>query len=193
MRTTLLGTIVLCLSTLAPAQGIIWSAGGTPRTDGGMVAGSLLNNMAPASVNALGFVDVGADGLAGSYSVGLWDSAGTLLASATVTPASPLVGDFRWTPIAPVTLPAGQFTVGALLPANPADAWLDHATLVLASGFTGAGEGRYVAGGSLAFPATADSGNNYIVANAGALSIPEPSSGLALLGLAAALPRRRRR
>lgn len=68
-------------------------------------------------VTHLGFYDSGQDGLAGQYPLGLWNSAGTLLASATVSSGTsdPLVGKFRMVDISDVLLDAGQnFRVGAL-------------------------------------------------------------------------------
>jgi hypothetical protein len=66
-------------------------------------------------VDALGIYDAGMDGLADAHAVGIWTSSGTLLAQATVPPgtAGTLVGSYRYSAIAPLTLTAGQtYVVG---------------------------------------------------------------------------------
>jgi hypothetical protein len=67
-------------------------------------------------VSALGVWEdptLGVTPLATSHQVGLWTSGGTLLASATVLTSSPFTGAWRYVPITPVTLTAGQsYTVG---------------------------------------------------------------------------------
>lgn len=169
------------------------------RTDGGIVAGSSYNISVPAGwgyqFDALGFVDVGEDGLSGSYLVGLWDSSAQLVSSAWVGPTSTLADGFRWTNITPVTLGPGTFTIAALLPENPLDAWLDDLDgTILASGLTGAGFGQYASSGVLAFPGTTDS-SIYAVANArGQMVMPEPGTAGAMAGLMGlSLVRRRKR
>ncbi len=69
-------------------------------------------------LTALGFFDDGSNGLAESHQLGLWNSSGTLLATATVNAGvvDPLNGQFRYASIVPVTLLAGQsYTIGAVL------------------------------------------------------------------------------
>src|SRR5688572_11287106 len=63
--------VVALLTASANAQQIIFAGSGSQRTDGGIVAGSAFNAGGAKSINALGFIDVGNDGLAGSYQVGL--------------------------------------------------------------------------------------------------------------------------
>jgi len=70
-------------------------------------------------VTALGIYDDLADGLADAHAVGIWTNGGTLLAEVTVPSGTTatLVGSYRYTPITPVTLAAGQtFVVGAYFP-----------------------------------------------------------------------------
>jgi len=58
---------------------------------GGQVVGSIFTAQTTQTFNSLGFIDVGMNGLVGSYEVGIWlASTQTLLASTWVTPASPL-------------------------------------------------------------------------------------------------------
>jgi hypothetical protein len=61
-------------------------------------------------VVALGIYDAGMVGLADAHAVGIWTSGGTLLAQAFVPSgtAGTLVGSYRYTAIAPLTLTAGQ-------------------------------------------------------------------------------------
>jgi hypothetical protein len=184
----------LFLSSAAQAE-VLFYSGGTARTDGGIVAGNTFTAFFGATFNSLGFIDVGSDGLAGSYQVGIWDSSQNLLASATVTPSSPLINGFRYAAIPATTIPSGQtFTIGALLPASPADAWIENPLLILGVGFTGAGTGRFVTSGTLAFPTTLDPENEtYAVANASDVVVPEPAGLLPLLCAGIACVRRARR
>src|SRR5215213_6120801 len=91
--------ILIALATPASAQ-VIGAYVNTPnqRTDGGKVVGASFLSFG-GTISSLGFYDHLGDGLATSYQVGLWDSSQVLLATATVTPTSPLVGDFRYAPI----------------------------------------------------------------------------------------------
>src|SRR5262245_57120066 len=52
----------------------------------------------PISITALGIFDSGQDGLAQSYSIGIWNSGGTMIASGTVSSgtSNPLVNQFRY-------------------------------------------------------------------------------------------------
>jgi|SRR5579863_629602 len=69
------------------------------------------------SVDALGFFDQ--SGLTSSEVVGLYNSSGTLLTSATVTLIDPLVGGYFFQSITPITLTAGnQYTVVAFVGPN---------------------------------------------------------------------------
>ena len=66
-------------------------------------------------IEALGIYDDGMDGMADAHAVGIWTSSGTLLAQATVPSgtAGTLVGSYRYTAIAPLTLTAGlTYVVG---------------------------------------------------------------------------------
>ncbi len=189
--------LILATASHASAQVIFLATGGAPRTDGGKVVGVSLNSYGQ-TITSLGFYDFGQDGIAANYQVGLWDASQNLLASATVTPSSPLTGDFRYAAISPVTIgtpstPA-TFTIGVLLPPNPADIWLDNATLILNVGFTGAGTGQESPPtGSLIYPQTIGASPYYVVNANGPAPIPEPTT-LALLTLATSLafPRRLR-
>src|SRR5215212_2755087 len=147
---------VLVVTSQVSAQILVLAAGGSPRTDGGKVVGISLNSFGQ-TITSLGFYDHNQDGIATSYQLGLWDAGQNLLATATVTPSSPLTGDFRYAAISPITIGSpstpAAFTIGVLLPSNPADIWLDNASLVLFTGFTGAGTGQFSGtSGSLVYP-----------------------------------------
>src|SRR5215212_4938360 len=139
---------VLAFTSQVSAQILVLAAGGSPRTDGGKVVGISLNSFGQ-TITSLGFYDHNQDGIATSYQLGLWDASQNLLATTTVTPSSPLTGDFRYAAISPITIGSpstpAAFTIGVLLPSSPSDIWLDNALLVLNFGFTGAGTGQYSA------------------------------------------------
>src|SRR5215212_678529 len=143
-------TLAICLAIAshASAQILVLASGGSPRTDGGKVVGISLNSFGQ-TITSLGFYDHNQDGIAASYQLGLWDASQNLLATTTVTPSSPLTGDFRYAAISPITIGSpstpAAFTIGVLLPSSPSDIWLDNALLVLNFGFTGAGTGQYSA------------------------------------------------
>jgi hypothetical protein len=167
--------------------------GGSPRTDGGKVVGISLNSHGQ-TLTSLGFYDHNDDGIATSYQLGLWDSTQTLVRTATVTPSSPLTDGFRYASIAPITLGTFSlpetFTIGVVLPDNPADIWLDSAIMILTAGFSGAGTGQYSGpSGTLIYPSTVDTGNNYYVVNANGPApplVPEPATAVVVTGFALA-------
>jgi hypothetical protein len=188
--------IIIATTSQASAQIVALIAGGSPRTDGGKVVGISLNSFGQ-TITSLGFYDHNQDGIATSYQLGLWDASQNLLATATVTPSSPLTGAFRYAAISPITIgtpstPA-PFTIGVLLPPNPADIWLDQAALIDFAGFTGAGTGQFSSpSGSLVYPTTLDTSSYYVVNANGPAPIPEPTTlGLLFVAAALVLPRRR--
>ena len=173
----LLSFLAFCIApSIVGAQSpALYPITGSPRTDGGMVVGVSMNSHGQ-TIGGLGFYDSG-DGLSDNYLVGLWDSSQNLIASATVTPSSPLIGDCRYELITPITfgtlLIPETFTVGVLLPSVMNDIWLDQAMTVLASGFTGGATGQFETTGTLQYPSNFDTGS-YYAANALVVA-PEPS------------------
>src|SRR4051794_33183651 len=171
---------VLTVISQASAQILVLVSGGSPRTDGGNVVGISLNSFGQ-TITSLGFYDHNQDGIATSYQLGLWDATQNLLATATVTPSSPLTGSFRYAAISPITIgtpstPA-PFTIGVLLPPNPADIWLDNATLIDFVGISGPGTGQFSApSGSLVYPSTLEPSPYYVVNANGPAPIPEPTA-----------------
>lgn len=67
----------------------------------------------------------GGSGLNSDHQVGIWDESETLIASATVTPSSPITGDFRYENITPVLLTPGTvYTIGAVYTDTDDDGYL---------------------------------------------------------------------
>jgi hypothetical protein len=69
------------------------------------------------TVDALGLYDGGGDGLTNSHAIGIWNASGDLLASTVVSSGTsdPLVSDFRYADITPLTLSAGNYySIGAV-------------------------------------------------------------------------------
>lgn len=77
------------------------------------------------TVTSLGYYDFGGDGFATAHEVGIFDSAGTLLASAGLNAGSgdALIGQFRYASITPLSLAAGQTYVIAATTHGSADPW----------------------------------------------------------------------
>lgn len=65
-------------------------------------------------VNALGVAD--SQATAGPVATGIWNSAGTLLASVTVNSTSTLLDGFRYASVTPFIIGPGTYTLGALIP-----------------------------------------------------------------------------
>lgn len=106
----------------AMAGPILDFTGGTATAEGSaQTAGWEFTVASPITVSALGLWDEQADGLAGSHQLGLWAAAGsTLLTSAVITTANSTpvastssAGDWRFTPVVPLTLAPGDYFVGA--------------------------------------------------------------------------------
>ena len=144
------------------------------------------------TVSGLGVFDYMRDGLLQSHEVGIFDSKGTLLVSSIVTAgtASRLVGDFRYTDIAPLTLMAGktytiaaQFT-DAMDTVGYADVnSIDVDTNVALDAF--AARYAFTAGQSLEFPTNVPGASSsfFVAPNfefASITSVPEPSTALLL-------------
>jgi Domain of unknown function (DUF4082) len=140
------------------------------------------------TVNGLGVFDsADEDGLTDSYEVGLWSSTGTLLAEATVSSGAtdPLVNQWRYASVTPVTLAADQtYYVGAL--------YLTSDDGVYFPGFPGTvttassiiyGQATYAAGPTLADPTNTDGTPGFFGPNISV--VPELSTwAMMLLGFA---------
>jgi hypothetical protein len=220
-RIALLLVSILCFSSSAHASTAIYIPIGQPSNAtnvGGFVGGALFYrapNAGSVTFNSLGFIDLntsfptllGPDGISSNYQVSLWridtysqispfvPTSWTLLASTTITPASPL-GDspsdtFRYNSIPPTTInPDEYIIIGATLPTGPLpDKWLNGQFPVNFTGFIGPGTGYTLSGGTFSF-----AGSPLYIANASTQilpTIPEPTS-LSLLAIAGVAMLRRR-
>jgi hypothetical protein len=156
----------------------------------------------PVRMEALGLLDIGADGLAEPHEVGLWDMNGNLLASTIINNQSTphgSAGDHEWlfSAIAPVDLMPGTYKLGAFY-RSQADAFLAskdpaNTQLLLAPEVT-YGEPLVTTGGIEAFsePVTpAGFAPGFFGPNAIFTVLPEPTSLSALLLAALGMGRRR--
>lgn len=136
------------------------------------VEGWEFQTLEPLTVSALGAYDYVLDGLDRAIPVGLFDASCTLIASATVPggQVAPLQAQFRYVPIAPLVLPAGQtFRIAAVVGCD--DFSPDFPTLdgvVLHPGLTAVTGKRLGFGTMLACPTETGSGvdfaANFIIA-----------------------------
>jgi hypothetical protein len=187
-----LAFFTMALAEAAHANEVIFSyTGGSGTFQGGLNAGNSFNAPNGATFNSLGFIDVGSDGLADSYQVGIWNTnTQVLLASTTVTPSSTLINGFRYASIPQTVIaPGTSFTIGAQLKTTQLDAWVTNPTITDGAGFTGSGAGRFIGTNtSLIFPSNPDL--NYAVVNASDTVVPEPTM-LCLASIAGMLLLRR--
>jgi hypothetical protein len=201
INTALLGLVFAAISVTSQAA-IINDASGSSFRDNwqGVVGVNFQINGADIDVNALGFEDLGLDGLELVQEVGIWDNVGTLLASVNVPSGigGILVGDWRYAMLASTLtlLDGNSYTVGALVNNTSGNGWTDgtNSTLfsfdssVLGSGFVGV----YNQGSSLTFPSLNGGGSilRWAPANATFIptnAVPAPATitifALSLLGL----------
>ena len=151
------------------------------------------------SVTSLGFQDAGGDGLVQSHQVGIWDSAGNLVTSATIAiGGGTLVDNFRYVPVTAVTLTAGaQYTIGATVAnAGVEDVWTDAG---FGPGFTISADvtpnGDVYNSAGFSRPTLNGNGHDlrWSPGNMQYTVVPEPSAALlGGLGLLALVRRRRR-
>ncbi len=149
-------------------------------------------------VTSLGWWDfTPADPLAAAHEVGIWNSAGMLLASVTVQPGDALTGSFRYAAITPITLMGGStYIIGGRDLTTDGDVYASASSaLVMDPSITFGQAARSADGSGFAFPSTltANSGGRF-GPNFMLTPVPEPSTyALMLMGVAAVgvLARRR--
>lgn len=141
------------------------------------------------TVTSLGVYDSGSDGLVDSYKVGIYNAAGTLVASTTVASGTgeTLLDGFRYQSISAVNLAAGTYEIGALFTTS------DDGVLFpgYVTGFTTAKDvtflqNGYAYGSTLSDPVDTTSNQPSYIGpnfqfNVATAAVPEPAS-LALLG-----------
>lgn len=157
---------------------------------------------APLTVTGLSFYDFGSDGLAQSHDVGLWSSAGTLLASTTIPSgtAAPLdsSGKFRYVLLnTPIVLPVGNSykTGGQFLAGSTDIPFFNQTNLTSAPGVTYV-QAAFTFSNSLSNPIfslpSGLAGGSFVMGTSSAA--PEPGTLVFLaLGGTLTLARRKRR
>jgi hypothetical protein len=104
----------------------------------GDTLGWYFNPGEPVIVTHMGFWDADQDGLAGLHAVGIWDEDSQMLLASVIVKAgtdSPLTGEWRYEPIAPLPLAAGnKYVIGAYYnPGAPVDNYIANVTSVATS------------------------------------------------------------
>jgi hypothetical protein len=189
MKTSAILAALALLTYVCPSrasEGIL----GYTSSAGGFVTGTAgwtFHAETDISVNALGCLDYLFD-VQGPLSVGLWDADGSLLASSSISAASPPVNESRYEAITPVTLFAGvTYHIGAYSPSG---------TIILDAALPGEGgsvhtspeiqlETAAVGYSDFTFPNDLQGGPGaaLLTANFSYTVVPEPTAaGLILLG-----------
>jgi hypothetical protein len=190
----------VAVAAAVPAQAatpLLSFTGGRPFDgDGPWTLGFDFSVNADTTASGLGVYDAGQDGFATPHAVGLWNSSGTLLASATVGSGNSLIGLFRYASISPITLLAGQtYTVGAADVGAGDGYWLDATVSTIANAnYLSA---QYIHGSGLQDPNTTGTLGGYFGANVllGDAAVPEPATWAMMLvgfGLVGAAMRKSR-
>lgn len=110
-----------------PASGASIPAFTTTDTTGGLnistsqTLGWKFSTSEIIAVTSLGIFDDGGNGLINDHAVGIYDTAGLLLVSTTVTAGvgEPLANGFRYQSITPFVLNPGTYFLGGFMPGNP--------------------------------------------------------------------------
>jgi len=199
------GTLISAtLASAATGADIIFTfSSGGPESFDNATRGFQFTPVVNIRVDSFGYFDASSDGLSAGHSVGIWNTAGTLLASATVTTANstlsgPVIngGQYRFTPIPGLQLAANTTYVFGAATAGSADVWYSGGTNISNSPAlaTVSSTGVFNLGPfALNFPGS-NSGNTYAAGSFTASAVPEPSTfALAALGAVGLLIARFRR
>jgi hypothetical protein len=204
MNTLLTGALLLGVASapvVAQAPAVDFTSPTIDFTNGNWSLGFEFDVLNPlgVSVTHLGFYDAGQDGIMGDHPVGIWDAAMNLLASATVTSGSSLIGWFRWESIVALHLPAATGYRIAAVTGSDLYTWNPNGFMVHPDINFVADRWTETTGTTLVFPVSSDAVNGYFGANfmldGDQQVVPEPMTmallGTGLLGLG--VVRRRRR
>ena len=176
---------------LSPAKAILPGidnlSGGTIDSNGSWTLGYEFNLSKTSVIDALGSYDQNGDGLNGRYDIGLWDTSGNLLSTASVSGSGdPLVSSFRWADIADITLGPGNYIVAS------AGAWSANGDNYFYSGSYTTNVltyviDKYIVGSSLQFPISSGGGvaPGWLGGNVSFETTPVPAP-LPFLGVGAA-------
>lgn len=147
------------------------------------------------SIDALAYFH---DGTGSDHQVGLWDTAGHLLASTTIHSTDTLNGHFNYAAITKLTLSAGNYVIGGTYLGGSAPAPVNLTGVTTTTGYSWVRD-LQLSGTGLSFPTQNSGGygqNGIAVVNFSVTAVPEPETyamliaGLALTG---AVLRRRNR
>jgi hypothetical protein len=192
---TCLGVVASSLvlgAGLPPAKAILPGidnlSGGANSANGSWTLGYEFNLSQASVVDALGSYDQNGDGLNGKYDIGLWDTSGNLLSTASVSGnGDPLVSSFRWADIADITLGPGNYIVAS------AGDWLTNGDNYFYSGSYTTNvltyiRDRYSIGSSLQLPTLSRGGvaPGILGGNVSFQTIPPVPAPLPLFGASAA-------
>ena len=189
-----IAALICCVATFAFANTIITDPGPgflSGASGGNITVGyDFTVGSSAIELTALGIWDWNQDGLAEAHSVSLWDTAGNLLASTLISAGTvnPLVGEFRYATIIPITLSAGTtYVLGAGYVDHTADPFIANISGDQATFDPAVSPGNYRRTTGFAFPNDTSVGPGSAVGpNAQFRSVPEPGSTALLLGLAVA-------
>lgn len=194
---------IACQAALAAPALSVSNTEGQTLTNPPFVLGWSFTVNSNVTVTSLGMFDALGDGFVTGHQIGIWNSAGTLLTSGSVSAGTgdTLIANFRYVDVADVGLTAGDsYSIGAVLATGDDQiVWDSFATdFVMATELT-FGESRFASGSDLTNPtarfgsAPSFFGPNFLFEST-PVDLPEPGSlvlvGLGLLGLMAARKRR---
>ncbi|MEM8944197.1 MAG: DUF4082 domain-containing protein [Planctomycetota bacterium] len=188
-----LSLIILSSRSMAGEPALTFTGGIVSDITNDTVVGWRFTADAAVTVDALGMYDTDGDGFRTATEVGLWDINGALLATASVTSADPIDAGFRFSPIAPLRLTAGQDYVvaGTLNADTDGDNYVYNVQATTVSGITFV-DSRAIDTSTLQFP-TSFLGNRQGWFGGNISVVPEPNT-FALAGVSVlAMACRRRR
>ena len=118
-------SVAIDISDAQAASGVYSFTSAPTASDRQLSLGFVFTTNSAVQVTQLGYYDDGGDGFLTPHTVGIFDSVGNLLTSVTLAAGTtdPLVGDFRYEAVAPITLAAGQTYTAAATTEGPSDPW----------------------------------------------------------------------